>query len=297
MSPRERTTRRLGAGDERLLDTYLSRFPATSMFMRSNLQRAGLAYAGAPYQCQYWASFSAGSITAAIAHAWNGNLLVESSQDSDLEDLLECFALGSNRPISGLLGSKDTVGRCRKVLGLHPTDIHSDHFDPLMHLALSKRIDVLPLDHGDHEWELIPATLNFWDLLLDWELEYTKETGLVPPASMDERIQSLHRRIDAGTYVILLRDGQPVAKGGINARVADSVQIGGMWTPPPFRRRGYARYLLSERLRREEQNGVTQSILFAASDFAVSAYEAVGFEKVGVYRLLFLKEPMLPSRS
>jgi predicted GNAT family acetyltransferase len=66
-------------------------------------------------------------------------------------------------------------------------------------------------------------------------------------------------------------------------RVSDIVQIGGVWTPPEWRGRGYARRVVAGALQIAEQEGVTRAVLFTESPAARRCYEALGFQRVGDY--------------
>lgn len=78
---------------------------------------------------------------------------------------------------------------------------------------------------------------------------------------------------------------------GINARLPDIVQIGGVYTPPEARGRGHARRALAGLLRWCREAGVRRSVLFAYSTQAARAYEALGYKRVGDYRVTLLAEP------
>lgn len=91
---------------------------------------------------------------------------------------------------------------------------------------------------------------------------------------------------------ILTVDGQPVAMSSINARVIDTVQIGGVFTPKALRGRGYAGRAIAAQLNAEHAAGITKAILFAASQDATRAYSKIGFTQIGSYRLFLTKEPV-----
>ena len=58
----------LRPGDEAGLERFLARHADVSMFLRSNLRRAGLVDRGAPYQGTYAAAFEGGEMVGAAAH-------------------------------------------------------------------------------------------------------------------------------------------------------------------------------------------------------------------------------------
>jgi predicted GNAT family acetyltransferase len=68
--------------------------------------------------------------------------------------------------------------------------------------------------------------------------------------------------------------------------------VGPVWTPPEHRNKGYARLLLAYTLYQEKLKGTKQAILFTDNPAAIKAYLAIGFEKIGNYRLALLEKPI-----
>jgi predicted GNAT family acetyltransferase len=75
-----------------------------------------------------------------------------------------------------------------------------------------------------------------------------------------------------------------------DAMLPDIVQIGGVWTPPEFRGRGYARSVVAGSRVAAGKHGVRRAALFAdpANPAARAAYLALGFRIVGDYGLVLL---------
>ncbi len=83
-----------------------------------------------------------------------------------------------------------------------------------------------------------------------------------------------------------------MAMSSFNTAIDEAVQVGGVWTPPALRRRGYARAVVAASLRDARAEGVQRAILFTGDTniAAQKAYRAIGFQGVGDYGLLLLKE-------
>jgi predicted GNAT family acetyltransferase len=77
---------------------------------------------------------------------------------------------------------------------------------------------------------------------------------------------------------------------GFNARLPDMVQVGGVYTPPEARGRGYARTAVALCLRAARERGVRRAILFTGEDNipAIRAYRALGFERIGDFAIVLL---------
>ena len=95
---------------------------------------------------------------------------------------------------------------------------------------------------------------------------------------------------ERGTDWLLLAGAAPVSYSVFNAMLPDIVQIGGVWTPPEFRGRGYARSVVAGSLLAARKQGVERAVLFAdpANEAARRAYLFLGFRIVGDYGLVLL---------
>ncbi len=109
--------------------------------------------------------------------------------------------------------------------------------------------------------------------------------------------------VDSGRTWILETDGEPVASSSFNAVVNLSdhksvVQVGGVWTPPEYRSRGYGRAAVAASLLDAQAESARQAILFTADDNlpAQKAYLAIGFHRIGTYRLTILNKPLQAIR-
>lgn len=97
--------------------------------------------------------------------------------------------------------------------------------------------------------------------------------------------------LERGDTWLLEDDGRPVAVTSFNAALAEVVQVGGVWTPPDRRGRGYGRAVVAASLLDARAEGVGRTVLFTgeANEPAIRAYLALGFQRVGDYRVVLLR--------
>ena len=78
---------------------------------------------------------------------------------------------------------------------------------------------------------------------------------------------------------------------GFNGKARGIVHVGGVYTPPEFRRKGYARAAVGASLLVERERGATRSTLFTGADNtgAVRAYTTLGYRAIGDFELLFFR--------
>ena len=84
----------------------------------------------------------------------------------------------------------------------------------------------------------------------------------------------------------------PVAKQSLaafNAALPDIVQLGGIYTPPALRGRGYAKAAVAHSLLVARERGASRAVLFTENPSAARSYEAVGFRRTGDYSLVLLR--------
>ena len=279
--------RPLHHGDEPALEAFLRLHADSSMFLRSNARAEGLDYHGKPLQAEYVAAFDGDRIVAVVAHCWNGMLLVQAPVD--VAAVARAVVEHSGRPVTGLSGPAAHVVAARRALGLEhrPTPKHGR--EELFALDLEDLVVPAPL--ADGRWGCRRPREVELDLVTDWRLAFYDEAlhrpqavGLRDEAAEDVR-QIHERRMDW-----LLTDGdRPVAYSAFNAELPDIVQIGGVWTPPGLRGKGYGRAVVAGSLLDARREGVTRAVLFAEREDAKRAYLGIGFRAVGEFGLVLFQ--------
>jgi predicted GNAT family acetyltransferase len=173
-------------------------------------------------------------------------------------------------------------------LGLDAAHTRKDEDEPAFALDLDHlRIPDLP------GASLTPAMATHRPLLVDWRTAYHCETLGTPAAeAANFAATDIDRMIDRGNHRLLLVDNQPVALTGFNATLPQIVQVGGVYTPPALRGRGFARVAVALHLAEARKSGVTRAVLFAASRAAARAYTSIGFQPNGSFALVLFAAPV-----
>ena len=282
--------RLLRPGDEAALETFLARHADTSMFLRSNARSAGLTDRGQPMQATYVAALEGGRIAGVAAHCWNGMVLVQAPDGGHAAAATLEAVRRSGRTVTGFSGPWDQVVAARAALGLAAAPAAKDSRDELYVLDLARLVVPPELASGALRCRH-PAATEL-ELLVDWRVRFAVEAlgatdgpDLRQASADDVRLQ--HER---GTDWLLLAGATPVSYSVFNAMLADIVQIGGVWTPPERRGRGYARSVVAGSLLAARKQGIARAVLFAdpANEAARRAYLFLGFRIVGDYGLVLL---------
>jgi ribosomal protein S18 acetylase RimI-like enzyme len=281
----------LGAGDEARLDAFLARHASSSMFLRSNLRAAGIVDHGRTYQATYAAALFEDQVVAVSAHAWNGVLLLQAPRS--LETVARLAIDRTGRRVAGLAGPWPQVVAARAAVGLAGAPARMESREDLFDLDLDRLVVPAPLAADGGELVCRPPRDGEIGLLATWRARFHVE---VLGAADDLRLRQATRiEIEASVReekaFVLLDRGQPAAFSGFNARLPDAVQVGGVYTPPQLRGRGYARAAVAGSLVAARAAGAARATLFTGVDnlAARKAYLALGFVITGDYGLVLFR--------
>ncbi|MFI8007662.1 GNAT family N-acetyltransferase [Streptomyces sp. NPDC086010] len=125
-------------------------------------------------------------------------------------------------------------------------------------------------------------------LLVEWLGAFGEETG--QPADQAARI--VDAGVARGAMTLWEAGGVPVSLAGVSPRVAGTVRVSSVFTPPEHRGRGYAAAVTAEVDRAAREAGVHEVLLFTdlANPTSNGVYRRIGYEAVSD-RLLITAEP------
>jgi RimJ/RimL family protein N-acetyltransferase len=282
-------TRKLRSGDEEALEAFLQVHAETSMFMRSNLRASGIEFRGELYQGDYYGYFREGIIVGAAGHFWNDVLILQVPVDS--AGFLGSLAPHLERPVAWLNGPLDQVERARDLLGLSEAPLRFSSREKLFSVCLEDLVVPAALTRGRVICR--PPRPEEISLLVSWRAAYHVQTmGERDSETMrDEARKRLESKLSRGVVWVLERGGTLVSLSDFNAHLDDIVQIGGVWTPPEFRCKGYARSVVAGSLLAAKRRAAERAVLFTENPAAIRAYESIGFRETGRYGLIRFEEP------
>lgn len=102
----------------------------------------------------------------------------------------------------------------------------------------------------------------------------------------------MDERTAHGGLTLWETDGVPVSLAGVSRRVAGTVRVANVYTPPEHRGQGYAAAVTAEVSRVAREDGAREVLLFTdlANPTSNGVYRRVGYEAVSD-RLLITAEP------
>jgi RimJ/RimL family protein N-acetyltransferase len=117
------------------------------------------------------------------------------------------------------------------------------------------------------------------DLLVGWTEDFVHETGLIGAAESAAMVDGSLRR----QGLLVWDDERPVSMLGVNPAVARVAHIGPVYTPPAYRRRGYAGSAVAAASRRALATDADRCMLFTdlANPTSNKIYAEVGYRRTG----------------
>jgi GNAT superfamily N-acetyltransferase len=285
--------RLLKSQDAKALEEYLVPHKTECMFICSNLKAAGIDYKGADFEGEYFGYFDKHDgylerLLGVIVHNWNGNIMMHARDHDVLEKLILHLKKNINRPVAGILGPNIQAEHVIKKLGLSKCNFGINSNEGLYEINL----EALNEFSMPEAMKVVSALDIPKSILTLWMKNYDIEAlGILDNNDIDTKIEEdLDRRLKQNDSWVLLLDETPVALSAFNARLTDMVQVGPVWTPLEYRNKGFARLLVAYTLHQEKRKGTKQAILFTDNPAAIKAYLAIGFKKIGSYRLALLEK-------
>jgi predicted GNAT family acetyltransferase len=272
----------LGPGNEDELEAFLRQHADSSMFLLSNLRVGGVLDRGQARQATYVAARLDGAIVAVAACCWNGVVLVQGEPDACGEAARAAVA-ASGRTVTGMSGSWAQVIAARAALDLGDRRPKLDSRERLYAVSLNA------LRVPDARAGECCRRVESGDVpqLARWRVEYEVE-ALGAERTPAHELRTIQTFRPAASHWVFTVDGRRVATSSFNAELPECVQIGGVFTPPAERGKGYARAVVAGSLVEARAAGVARAALFTPQDHhaAQRAYEAIGFQVVGDYGLI-----------
>lgn len=273
---------RLDPNDQPMIEAFLTEHLDTSMFPMSNLQEYGMN-GGHARAMTFWRDTNAGPITDLLGISDEGMVMPHLTLIPD-KDIMAAL---NERTVIGIIGEQTSCRRAQRALDLTDTDLHLDKDETLFAMYLSN-LSSVNTDLSIRSFIEFPR-----DVLVGWMHDYLTETlGTPGDDAFPMAVQRFDDFAGKGSHVVLVDKDTPVAMTGFNAQVGQTVQIGGVYTPPELRGRGYARTAIALHLEQATKSGATRALLFADDPAAIKAYRAVGFTDIGQYTLCIFSKPM-----
>ena len=127
------------------------------------------------------------------------------------------------------------------------------------------------------------------ETLVKWRHDFYVESQGAKPGeeSFSRAYEEISRRLEGGELFVLEKNNELLSFCGLGGFLADCKIIGPVWTPHSLRGRGYGRTVTAGALLHARDMGCKKAILFTLNPQAERAYRAIGFERIGDWRVDF----------
>ena len=275
------TLRPVTADDLPGIEALLRRHLATSMFILVNLREHGLQ-SDVPRGLSLWLAEDGAGVFA-ISNEGMVMPQMPGAGAAHWQAAVEVV----DRPLIGVLGDPAQARAFLRGAGLGDAPTNLDQDEKAFALDLDDLC--LPPTTGI---ALRSATSGDRARMVAWRRGYHIEClGTSAKDAQPQAERDIDHYQTADSHRILSDNGRDVAMTGFNARLSDIVQIGGVYTPPALRARGYARTAVGMHLAEARGGGARQALLFSSSPQAIRAYRALGFQPNGGYSLVLFEGP------
>lgn len=266
---------------------YLDRHIETSMFLLQNLKEHGAGKGEHQNSGNFYQVIDNGEVKGIFVLANRGNVLLQIDLDVSLSKIYQTL-LKEETKITGVLGDNDQVFDFWQMVKAKNKNLE-EKFTSAEYLYKCDLLDktLLDIDGG----EIFPA--DQFEVYNEFTHGFYSDQGLPDYSTTEQRKERFEYNIKQKQVWSLSQHEKIVSTCALNACYKNLGQVGGVYTPPEYRRKGFSKKCMQKLLYDcKNLHGLEKIILFTGENNipAQRVYEAIGFEKIGRYGMYFGQE-------
>jgi GNAT superfamily N-acetyltransferase len=266
---------------------FLKQHENYTLFLLGNFENYGFKISEAPYSGNFKLIRAPNKVVGAFCLTKKGSLLIETLAREPVFEMVLASCLEESLPLTGLIGNWDFCNHFWSFLKSKKI-IQNEVFNSkeiLYNLDLSKissppQSNVRLLTESDYvQWKSL-------------RLDYLKEEGFPNDLSNNQLndlyLAKVRKKITWGFFL----NNKLVSIADLNAKALDLGQVGGVYTIPSFRKKGYSKSAMQQLLLdAKELHSMRKLIIFTGEKNlpAQKLYSSLGANQVGYFSLLFGK--------
>lgn len=280
------TVREVTESNLQAIRVFLEAHIETSLFLLSNLITLGWRLGENLNSGNYRLIEEGGEIVAVFCLIRRGNILAQTGGRLDFSDKILDACKKERIPIKGVVAEWQIAEalwhRLCSEKGFQP--IHTSK-EILCRLALTD--PTAPAEIGDNARHLVESDVSQWEVL---NRALSEELSLPVQGTSEQLRANFKRYVDAKYWWGAFEGDKLISTACLNAAYGDMGQVGGVYTLPEKRRRGFLRAVMNRLIAdARDIHGHRKLILFTGevNVAAKKLYESLGFKPFGHFGLLF----------
>lgn len=264
---------------------FLKQHENYTLFLLGNFESYGFKLSEAPYSGNFKLIRSYGKIIAVFSLSKKGSLLIEATVREPIFDLVLAACQKELIALTGLIGNWDFCNVFWQYLKDKKV-IQKETFTS-KEILYSVDISNIPASLQSNARLLTVLDYDQWKPL---RLDFLKEEGIPNNLSEDQLLDIYRDKVRKKiTWGFFLND-KLVSIADLNAKALDLGQVGGVYTAPRFRQRGYSKAVMQQLLYDAKNlHSIRKLIIFTGENNfpAQKLYTGLGAKQEGYFTLFF----------
>ncbi len=266
---------------------FLKKYENHTLFLLGNLADNGHSLTQAPNSANYHIIRFSQEIVAVFALTKRGNLLIQSTIQDPIFEILLQTCLEESIPLTGLLGEWEfcsSFWNFLKSKNIIQTDIFTSK-----EILYSKNIPVLENHCHSSVRSLTPTDFSQWEPL---RYDYLAEAGLPQDLTTEQLQEQFLSKAKEQIIWGCFHENTLISIAELNAKALGLGQVGGVYTVPSFRNKGYAKSVLHQLMYDAHNIHNLHKLLIFTGEHNVSAnhlYRSIDATFLGYFAMFFGK--------
>ena len=260
----------------------------TSIFLLWGLTTQGLTATSSPVSGNFRLIEEAGQLAGVACLTRKGDLLAQSGGRPEMAGAILEDCARESRPVVSVLAELPLADALWRQLNERPgiRAIYNGR-------NLVYRLSIVPVElataSGVSTRRLTADDYPVWS---EVDRAFLESEGLTVIPDEARRLSGYRLRADVDAWWGVFDGPTLVATACLNAEYEGAGQVGGVYTRPAWRRRGYARLAMHALMRHHAARGLREVVLFTAESNAAAKamYQSMGFEPRGRFGMFFGQE-------
>lgn len=253
---------------------FLSREPDQALVMIRNIHDFGMEPGDTGFHGTYFGKRDGDQMVAIGAVYRLGSFFLHARSSRDIDGMGECVRRLGLRP-DFIGGRKDLISRLLDDLGELPGFLVARHQSEhlLLPLPMRERFDTAAAR---------PAADDDLDILLEMSIQFHSEAVGMEVTDVDSIRELLLRQVRYGAASVVDLGGTIVSKAEATVLEGVGAHVGGVYTPPEFRGRGYSTTCMVHLCGSLPAEVPAATLIVDKENYpARHVYHKIGFDKTG----------------